>query len=608
MRRIIVFFLVVVAIILLLLLLARCGERRDCREDGKARKCEARLVIGTVGVSVWQGGTVALAVPVENRGGRGAGNVTVTALTLGTGARTDPTSLPVALGEIAPNGRGVVQASFTSLAVPNSYLLTVRGSYLDHGHTKKFKKTVTVPLKANVDGVISTVSGVLTKQHTSGSPLPPVPIKPEVEDNNQVGPPLPKGPRLTPFTIAPSNTPVIKAPPAGGSAGGITFQRDTGANNGINNAPPDPDAMSASAASLVMQTDNVVMNYSVDDGKTFTTVDPTTIFPSSDGGMCCDQVVIYDKAHDLVFWLQQYNAAKPAGSTNRLRIAWASPASIKANVNAWTYVDLTQPGFSSGGGLDYPDLAVSGGFLYVSIDGTDTANATSGLIVARLSLADIVGGGGNVNFSYLGPNQSGDMARAHGSHLSQNSGDGAYWAGGVDGSHMEVFHWADSAGTVPTHQATINSWCSATADYANLPPDKMQWPDTGHLGGAGNIVGSYAQAGGRRRARPGLVRLGRGGRQRLGMQPNWAVPPLRQDRGDRRHHTGLSGRVSHLELGLRLQLSGAEHGSFRQHWSFGRVRRAEQLSIDHGRLPRRLRGLFHGGEHGLAEVLYHRQQ
>ena len=84
-------------------------------------------MIGTVGVSVWQGGTVALAVPVENRGGRGAGNVTVTALTLGTGARTDPTSLPVALGEIAPNGRGVVQASFTSLAVPNSYLLTVQG-------------------------------------------------------------------------------------------------------------------------------------------------------------------------------------------------------------------------------------------------------------------------------------------------------------------------------------------------------------------------------------------------------------------------------------------------------------------------------------------------
>ena len=247
--------------------------------------------------------------------------------------------------------------------------------------------------------------------------------------------------------------------------------------------------MATSAANLVMQTDNVTMNYSVDDGKTFTTVDPTTIFPSSDGGMCCDQVVIYDKAHDLVFWLQQYNAAAATpSSTNRLRVAWASPASIKANVNAWTYVDLTQPGFSSGGGLDYPDLAVSGSFLYVSIDGTDTANATSGLIVARLSLADIVGGGGNVNFSYLGPNQSGDMARAHGSHLSQNSGDGAYWAGGVDGSHMEVFHWADSAGTVPTHQATINSWCSAAADYANLPPDKMQWPDTGHLGGAGNIV------------------------------------------------------------------------------------------------------------------------
>lgn len=483
----------VLLIIVLLFLLSRChhgtAEAAEGCGPGTANgECKADIEVGSTGVSIWSDSTVSLAIAVENRGGRGAGDVNVTALTLGVGHRTDPATLPVALGEIASRRRAVIQALFTGLTVPGSYLLTVSGSYIDHGKTLPFTSTTTLNLQTSASSPTPSVNGVLPKQHTPGVPTKPTPIRPEVEESNPLGPPVPRGPDIHPFTVAPTTTPVNKAPPPGGTAGGITFVQDTGFKSSITNAPPDPDTTIAASANIVLDTDNTALQYSTDGGKTFSSVDPTTIFPQSDGGMCCDQVVLYDSSHDLIFWLQQYNAASGAGGTNRLRIAWTSPASLKANVNAWTYLDLTQPGFNSGGALDYPDLALTSNFLYVSVDGANSTGKVSGLIVTRLSLSDIVGASGSVGFSYIGPNETTDMNRAIGSHLTQSSSDAMYWAGTVDTSHMEVFHWPDSASSVSNHQTAINQWCNQSIDYANLPPDKQQWPDTGHLGGAGNIV------------------------------------------------------------------------------------------------------------------------
>ncbi len=449
----------------------------------------AKLEVGQLGISIWKDGTVAIAIPIRNVGDRGAGDVHVNNVVIAGGVRTLPASLPVALGELIPLHRGVVQTTFASLSVPGIYKLEVAGTYYDRGQLKPFVADVPLPLTARAAGPFASMPGSVSKQKTSGVPGPPHRVRPEVDETNTVGPPIPLGPRVTPFTVAPSNTPVSHAPPPGGTAGGIKFYQDTASNNGINNAPPDPSTMAAPAANVVVDTDNTIMSYSVDGGQTFTQLDPTTIFPQSDGGMCCDQVVLYDKKENLIFWLQQYSSGSGSSGTNRLRIAWATPESVKSNPNAWTYADLTQQLFNSGGGLDYPDLALSNNFLWVSVDGSDKNGKNAGLIVTRLSLSDIVGGGSTVNLGYFGPNESTDQTRAHGSHLAQNSPDGGYWAGGSDASDMEVFHWPDSSGNITTNTTSINNWCTGASDYANLPPDGMQWPDTGHLGGAGNIVG-----------------------------------------------------------------------------------------------------------------------
>ena len=480
--------------VILGLLLSRCGHTGaegggGCGPGTHNGECKAVIEVGEPALSIWSDGTISLAIPVENHGGRGAGDVQVTNLAFGSGHRLEPVSLPVLLGEIAPRARGVVQTQFNGLTVPGSGSLTVSGTFVDRGKTEPFTATISLSLRAPDNSPVPSVGGSLPKHKTSGIPGKPTPIRPEVEGLNEVGPPVPRGPASHPFTVVPTSTPVGKAPPPGGTAGGITFVRDTAFANAVTQAPPDPSTGADWSSAVVVDTENTLMRYSTDGGQNFTNVDPTTIFPASDGGICCDQVVLYDASHDLVFWLQQYRAGSGAAGTNRLRIAWASPASIKANVNSWTYLDLTQSGFNSAGGLDYPDLALTGTYLYVSVDGSDSSGKTGGLIVTRLSLADIVGPGSSVGFSYIGPNQTTDMNRAGGSHLSQSSSDGIYWAGSVDSSHLEVFHWPDAASSVDRHQTAINQWCGVAADYANLAPDSQQWPDTGHLGGAGNIVG-----------------------------------------------------------------------------------------------------------------------
>src|SRR5437588_1847881 len=58
---------------------------------------------------------------------------------------------------------------------------------------------------------------------------------------------------------------------------------------------------------------------SLDGGATWTFVDPFTSFPAAAGGFCCDQVVTYDPAQNLFFWLLQYK--RDPQQRNLLRLA-----------------------------------------------------------------------------------------------------------------------------------------------------------------------------------------------------------------------------------------------------------------------------------------------
>jgi hypothetical protein len=486
MRRLLWIVIIIFLAFVILLLLRWChrGEgmlpgtpvfSRDCY--GKSTPGVVCLGIGTVSTSVWDDGTVALSFPLENRSDSLASKVQITGLTFGGGSRAKPAALPSDLGNIAAEQATVVDARFSGLSAPATYDLDVAVSYLDGAATRGFHAHLRVPIAKSADGDVNSTTTTVPKHVTPGAPLPPVKTHPE--NDNPAGPPVPDGPAITPLPVPPQGTSTKSA--AGASS--VTFIRDTSGNHPSFPAPADPST--AAGGGLVLSTGNAFLLLSTDDGVTFTQIDPTTVFPNADGGLCCDQVMLYDPAIDLYFWLLQYrpvaNPADPSkAGPNRLRVAWASPASIKSNSSLWSFVDLQAQVLSKtkDDALDYPDLAFTNSNLYVSVDRQVSTTGVSGLIVARIPLAHITAGGATVGVSWLGPDQTGDQHTATAGRLTQSTTDTMYWAGHVDASKVKVFRWADSDSKVHTHDVKVNTWCKTAADYASVAPDAIQWIDT----------------------------------------------------------------------------------------------------------------------------------
>jgi hypothetical protein len=481
-----IWIIILILIILLLLWVYSCN-----RKPGTG---DANLKLGPAAYSIWADGSTSLSFPIENVGDSSAANVQLATVTFGSGTRVTPASLPLSLGEIVPTRRAIVDSRFSSLVVPGTYEITISGTYTVRGKTKNFSDHSSVVLEKSGGPAPPPAHVTVPKQKTPGSPIPPSPIKPET-DNNPAGPPIPKGEPITPFAVAPSTTGVA---PSSSGASGVTFIRDTGTGQS-GNYPPDPiTAAATNGSNVVFSTGNLYDLFSTDDGKTFTTIDPTTVgFPAADGGMCCDQVILYNARVNLFFWLIQYknSAPTPPSATltgpNRLRIAWASPESMKTNINAWTFFDLTAANFNLGQqGLDFPDMAFTDTFLYVSVDQQTSVGNVNGLIVARIPLSDITGPGSSVGISYYSSAQSSAQNTATGARLTQNGRDAMYWGGHVDSSHINVFRWADSNGNMDSpHSAVVNTWCQS--DYTTQAPAGgfQQWLDSSRTSSS-SIIGA----------------------------------------------------------------------------------------------------------------------
>lgn len=475
------FWWLLLLLLLLVLFLYFRGCMRKPAETGT-------LEIGPMGYSIWPDGSIALAIPLVDAGAHPINVVNVAEVTLGAGSLLLPTALPIDLGEILAGKRAVLQTRFNGVTVPGSPILTVSGTYTESGTSHAFTATAVLKVAAPHSGTNPTATTSVPKQVTSGVPTAPSHVPQQLDENDELGPAVPIGPTIHPFPIAPTQTGPKKAGPPGTPGQSVTILTDTGTNQSTG-WPPDPST-AASASGVVLDPNNTYMLFSVNSGSSFTQIDPTTIFPQSDGGLCCDQVVVYDSNTDLFFWMMQYRS-NSAGQ-NRLRIAYQHPANLKTNFNAWTYFDLTVATFNGSVALDYPDISVTNQFLYASVDGSDSSGKNVGVLVARMPLSDITGGGSSIGIGYISTNQLTDLDNAWGSRLTQQSADGMYWAGHVDTSHLEVYHWPDSSSDVTSNVTSNNTWCNA--DYTSLAPDNQQWIDASRAAGSGRVIAGARQA------------------------------------------------------------------------------------------------------------------
>ncbi|MGO9420092.1 hypothetical protein [Roseiarcus sp.] len=336
--------------------------------------------------------------------------------------------------------------------------------------------------------------GSAPPQRTFGAPYPPVvrPENPTIRANGFRAPRIPRGPFrgfLTPGAVhAPLN---FSSGGAGGAGGDDPVVFGVYTNSGSVASPQSTvaaDISGAQSGNIVLATGNWYILYSFDGGGTFTTLDPTTVFDNTaDGGFCCDQIVQYVPSIDRFIWLMQFNPG--ADGKNRLRVASASPESVHSSkCTSWTYWDLTSDALgivttaadAKNGihNLDYPNISVGTNYLYISVD-----NWSAGRIVVRISLSDI-SAGGTINFRYTDWSNGGV---AYGSHVTQNTGDEAYWAGNKNNSTLTVFNWNENSTSYSWRDVGVNNWPNGTlsstgASGADWLTKASSFPNAGVIG------------------------------------------------------------------------------------------------------------------------------
>ena len=222
----------------------------------------------------------------------------------------------------------------------------------------------------------------------------------------------------------------------------------------------------ASGGGVVFVTSNWFAAYSTNGGSVFNQINPTTIFPNDAIGYCCDQIVMYVPSIDRFIWLLQGNG---------MRLAVASPAQIIAsNGTAWTYWNLTPDVFGQPAttGVDYPDLAVGDGSLYLSWDNgflSCPAGCSLGRLVVRTSLAGLAAGG-SINLGYT---TASDSQNAWGGHLSQDTGTEVFWAGHNNSSNMRIYSMRDDSGFYYWQDINVSTW--ANNPLSSTTPDGQDW-------------------------------------------------------------------------------------------------------------------------------------
>lgn len=229
----------------------------------------------------------------------------------------------------------------------------------------------------------------------------------------------------------------------------------------------------AQVQDTILMTGNPYAARSIDQGQTWTMIDPDTTFPSMDGGFCCNQRVLYVPSEDIVVWVLQYAPSSQTGS-NGIRVAVANGrADLRAGTaGAWHswYWRANTFGFSgSGYRLDFPDLAHSDTQLHLTADVLDTSSRVIGSFFARLSLQELAANA-LTSIGY-GSTQSGHITgRSH--RLAQGATDTAYFASHVDNTTLRLFSKPDT-GSFTSVDITVPAWTSGP--YVALAPNGVNW-------------------------------------------------------------------------------------------------------------------------------------
>jgi hypothetical protein len=443
--------------------------------------------IEQIAVSPWDDGrTVATKMILKNAGRTKVSDLRVTGIEVDGGRYSGPVALPGTLGDLAPGEDALLDALLQLAGIDGrAHSLRVVGDFLSGGYRQRFDAQDTIRPAPSSRAEIPTSRGQLRKENPRRANYPVPPPRSTRPPNAETPMLIPIGPARELFPPTRRNTELGASP----AAAGVQIPTNSTMND-IGGVPPDPNAAAASTTGVSLVTWNTAISFSTNGGGGFTDIplfspqpgnpSRTSFFPQSDGGLCCDQVVIYLPRQNIFVWLMQHRPmfnGTTITQTSRLRVAWATPQDAAADFwNAWTYCDLTGTGLGTAANehLDYPDLAASDSFLYVGVDRgwpNSPGQVYAGRrIVARLSLADMINTASSVvNYSFAELTTSAGLNKAH---FIQNAPRRMVLGALDNTSTMRVYTWLDGSGTIAQTTAGISEIKTA---YTSVAPDGVDW-------------------------------------------------------------------------------------------------------------------------------------
>jgi hypothetical protein len=219
---------------------------------------------------------------------------------------------------------------------------------------------------------------------------------------------------------------------------------------------------------VVLYTGNWYAAVSVDGGKTFRFLDPSTAFARFDppgSSFCCDQVAQYIPSLDTFVWLLQYSTGDEIDNFQRLAFAKTSDVAK----GRWRLFDITAAHLGVAGTfLDFPDLAIGAGALYMTTNVFPPRSQQVGTAVVRIPFTSIANGPFKidrfVNFSH----QS--------FRVAQNCGATAFFAAHESTSSLRVFSWKESQAMPISKTVGVARWIGGDG-YRSKTPDRRRWLD-----------------------------------------------------------------------------------------------------------------------------------
>jgi hypothetical protein len=215
----------------------------------------------------------------------------------------------------------------------------------------------------------------------------------------------------------------------------------------------------------VLITGNWFAAWSSDAGKTFIEIDPGKQFPAAGAKktqqFCCDQIAYAVPGRNLLLWYLQY---LKDGKSNTARLAVA-----RGENRRWSYYDFTPElvGGWQNEWFDYPDVAASDNFLYITTNAFSTVGSEpfTRAVVMRVSL-DELDRLGELRIHYLSQSDVGSLQAVEG------SGQTMYF-GTHSGSGLRVYAWPEASATLQTTDVAIEPF--EHAGYVITGPDGRDW-------------------------------------------------------------------------------------------------------------------------------------